>query len=112
MIDRMDTGNAGSAAGNNEEHDGYELTVWMVAIIVWLDEALLIFRLWRGHGAGSVDQCVLPVFHLVPWLLGMISVRKIRRAYAEGRINWAAVSLSCNPILMILLVAYGMLLRS
>jgi len=86
---------------------GLNFLLIVVSMIVWSTEAVLLMHLWRVHQHSGIPFWFypLPVFHLLPWFVGLQLFWKARRAMKLNPADPAA-KLFQRVIVSFMMVSY------
>ena len=79
-----------------------------ISIVAWSSEVALLVTLWstRTTRTGLLLFYMLPVLHVLPWLVAMQHLWKVRRGVRNGALDAAGASMSYRTIVDVLFAVY------
>jgi hypothetical protein len=85
--------------------------VILISVLVWTMEVFLILSLRASKPPYQLSMWFysLPVFHLLPWAVGLQALGKIKKALSEGTVVVSGAHLAYGIVLSLLIATYVVL---
>jgi len=91
-----------SSLSERAQFEALTVLVWVLFIAL----VTVIAKHWET--TRGVNVGFLPVFHLLPWIVGLVEYRRLRKRHGMGQENNASLSEpECKPLQSLIRVLWG-----